>query len=462
MKKSTVAISVIVALGAVWTGGAWYTGQKAQTEYERQIQYVNEKVNKSLEFYGVEIKIEPVKFERGLFTSEYAYNMKITTDNAETDLPISGKLYHGPIPLNTFTPAIFSTDYELVNNEQTKALFDAAQGKKPLTGKFTFSYTEQISGDLDAPLIVYNNNNVTTTFENLKLVYDTDKNGIGKTEATIGAFKAISSAAGEKRAADVEVTNIKVKSDLTATKWEYLTVGKQEIAVENVKLTNKTDVAKTFELKNMSVTSETDAKDNFFNVMSKVNVADVLGNNQSFGTLDVDMQFNHLEADTMNAFVVESLNENERELEALGLKLLQNQPHFILKPIFTNSAGKLDGNLNIELNQFDVNNVNSVLSLFKQFEFGADFNKAALKQFIISAAQVFENMDNATAEQFAEKQLKNLEMSKHTWVNSDDKLTTALKLVDSKLILNNTQEISEQEIQMALFMLMMGLGSLGQ
>ena len=41
MKKSVVALGVIVALGAVGVGGAWFTGEKAQTEYLRQIELAN-------------------------------------------------------------------------------------------------------------------------------------------------------------------------------------------------------------------------------------------------------------------------------------------------------------------------------------------------------------------------------------------------------------------------------------
>ena len=41
MKKSAVALGVIVALGAVGVGGAWFTGEKAQTEYLRQIELAN-------------------------------------------------------------------------------------------------------------------------------------------------------------------------------------------------------------------------------------------------------------------------------------------------------------------------------------------------------------------------------------------------------------------------------------
>ena len=43
MKKSTVALGVIVALGIVGIGGAWFTGEKAQTEYLRQIELANQK-----------------------------------------------------------------------------------------------------------------------------------------------------------------------------------------------------------------------------------------------------------------------------------------------------------------------------------------------------------------------------------------------------------------------------------
>jgi uncharacterized protein YdgA (DUF945 family) len=31
MKKSLVAAGVIIALGVVWTGGAWYTGKQLES-----------------------------------------------------------------------------------------------------------------------------------------------------------------------------------------------------------------------------------------------------------------------------------------------------------------------------------------------------------------------------------------------------------------------------------------------
>ena len=43
MKKSTVALGVIVALGIETIGDAWFTGEKAKTEYLRQIEIVIQK-----------------------------------------------------------------------------------------------------------------------------------------------------------------------------------------------------------------------------------------------------------------------------------------------------------------------------------------------------------------------------------------------------------------------------------
>ena len=41
MNKSLVAVGVIVALGVVWTGSAWYTGKKIETHLEDMIAQAN-------------------------------------------------------------------------------------------------------------------------------------------------------------------------------------------------------------------------------------------------------------------------------------------------------------------------------------------------------------------------------------------------------------------------------------
>lgn len=129
MKKSTVAIGVIAALALVWTGGAWYTGKTAEAEYQRQIELVNQKWAKSAEAYNTELKIENAKFMRGLFSSDVAYDItfKPLPDSETFVIPLEGKVYHGPLPLNeisrfNLSPAMFSTTGQIVKNEKTQAV----------------------------------------------------------------------------------------------------------------------------------------------------------------------------------------------------------------------------------------------------------------------------------------------------------------------------------------------------
>lgn len=48
MNKSLVAVGVIVALGVVWTGGAWYTGKKIETHLEDMVAQANAQLNRQL------------------------------------------------------------------------------------------------------------------------------------------------------------------------------------------------------------------------------------------------------------------------------------------------------------------------------------------------------------------------------------------------------------------------------
>ena len=75
MNKSKVAVALVVVLGATWIGGAWYTGKTAESEYRRQIEYVNQKMAVSTGAEGVAVKIDNVKFERGLFSSDFSYDI---------------------------------------------------------------------------------------------------------------------------------------------------------------------------------------------------------------------------------------------------------------------------------------------------------------------------------------------------------------------------------------------------
>ncbi|WP_139284420.1 DUF945 family protein, partial [Vibrio cholerae] len=57
MKKSAV-VGVVVALGAVWTGTAWYTGQKAEAFVKQSVEQANVELQKFGEKWGVAAVVE--------------------------------------------------------------------------------------------------------------------------------------------------------------------------------------------------------------------------------------------------------------------------------------------------------------------------------------------------------------------------------------------------------------------
>ena len=98
MKKSKLAIGVIAVLGAAWIGGAWFTGQTAETEYKRQIEQANQKFKALGVSDSLNVEFKNKSFDRGLFSSQVEDEVVISLPQAQKQLtiPFSTKLYHGP------------------------------------------------------------------------------------------------------------------------------------------------------------------------------------------------------------------------------------------------------------------------------------------------------------------------------------------------------------------------------
>ena len=47
MKKTLVAAGVVIALGIIWTGGAWYTGKQLESRLGEMISQANEKIKRT-------------------------------------------------------------------------------------------------------------------------------------------------------------------------------------------------------------------------------------------------------------------------------------------------------------------------------------------------------------------------------------------------------------------------------
>lgn len=187
MNKSLVAVGVIVALGVVWTGGAWYTGKKIETHLEDMVAQANAQLKLTAPESNLEVSYQ--NYHRGVFSSQLQLLVK----------PIAGKenpwiksgqsvifnesVDHGPFPLAqlkklNLIPSMASIQTTLVNNEVSKPLNYEQKDEKVAfsggefqlnadrDGKAISLSGEAQSGRIDA--VNEYNQKVQLTFNNLK------------------------------------------------------------------------------------------------------------------------------------------------------------------------------------------------------------------------------------------------------------------------------------------------------
>ena len=104
MKKSLVAVSVIVVLGAAWTGASWYTGKQIEQHMGEVVDNANGQLKAYLPKAGVKLSYE--NYQRGLFSSKVRYVLRSDgTDTSENAALKAGEevafletIDHGPFP----------------------------------------------------------------------------------------------------------------------------------------------------------------------------------------------------------------------------------------------------------------------------------------------------------------------------------------------------------------------------
>ncbi|AWH87356.1 YdgA family protein [Limnobaculum parvum] len=155
MKKSIVAVGVLVVLGGVWVGGAWYTGKMIQGQVNKSIVDAQTYFNKNVPEYQATISV--ADYQRGVFSSTINYQLEmIDQTNAEgpqkDSVTIHQEVSHGPFPLAKLSliPKLAYSKTELVKQGSLDKLFEMAGGKSPVSIDILTSY----SGNSDLKVVL--------------------------------------------------------------------------------------------------------------------------------------------------------------------------------------------------------------------------------------------------------------------------------------------------------------------
>lgn len=161
MKKTGIALGVLLAAGAVCTGGAWYTAGQLEGALQGAISEGNRQLQTSMPGSG--LALELVSLERGLFSSTARYRLRLDKPGDEepaAELRFVDHIEHGPLPLSRLAslrwlPVMATSRVELERNADVEPWFAAAGAAVPLRGTFAIGYGGGVDGQLQlAPLQV--------------------------------------------------------------------------------------------------------------------------------------------------------------------------------------------------------------------------------------------------------------------------------------------------------------------
>ena len=500
MKKSTVALGVIVALGIVGVGGAWFTGEKAQTEYLRQIELANQKFQSLGLSDSVNLVYKNKQFDRSFFTSQVEDEVVISLpkEGQVFTIPLSTKLYHGPFPLNqleklNFVPTMFSAQGVIGKNETTQPLFDFLKSDKPVQYQASTSYSlatkgkvELAGGELTDPA----SPGTKVTWSNINIGFDVDKDRAGKYDMALDEVIADfgpNSADGKDSQDATAVKSVKTKmkgmkldASFNPTKWTYIYTGKGSYTTESFEMTSTDYAGKTTSIieKGLKATSDISLNGDFVNLKSESAVDSFVLDGKELGKLTNNSELNHIEANAANALIEavftvfksvrDDKNVNDEVVSEIlsswveehGMAIFNNQPQLKLNPVsISDNQGKVSLDLNVALAKdpkFDLMKGN----LYKQFtDFAVHIHvdKATAEKIMTQFAP---EEDKALIKEKIEEQAKQA-AAQNIVVNNDKNVTLALVLEKGELKLNG-QVIPEEQVQGVLFMLIMSAAMQGK
>ncbi|MDN3212388.1 YdgA family protein [Haemophilus sp. SZY H57] len=492
MKKSTVALGVIMALGAVGVGGAWFTGEKAQTEYLRQIELANKQAQALGSSDLFKVVYQNKQFERGFFTSQVEDEVVISLpkEGKVFTIPFSTKLYHGPFPLNqlekfNFVPTMFSAQGVIGKNETTQPLFDLLKSDKPVQYQATTSYNLSTKGKVElagGELTDPESPGTKVTWSNINMGFDVNKDLAGKYDMTLNEVSAtvlpevMEEQDGEDmpKSITMKMKGMKVEGSYNPTKWAYIYTGKSTSLIDSFEMATLDHAGKesTVVEKGFKAKSDISLDGDFVSAKSENTVDSIAVDGKDFGKLTYNGELNHIEANAANALiealftVFKSVSDdknvkNEVVSEILsswvenhGMVIFNNQPQIKLNPVsISDNQGKVSLDLNVALAKdpkFDLM-AGSLYKQFTDFAVNIHVDKATAEKIMTQFAP---EEDKALVKEKIEEQAKQA-AAQNIVVNNDKNVTLTLVLEKGELKLNG-QLIPEEQVQGVLFMLIMG------
>ncbi|MBV6288463.1 YdgA family protein [Pseudomonas aegrilactucae] len=157
-KKLGVVCGLAVAVAAVCTAGAWYTGKQLPGVLEQGVAQSNLQMEKSLKSTGAAGRLELVSLEQHLFSSVARYKFTVNASSLGSDagginVTLVDHIEHGPFPWSRvkafkLMPVMAASNTTIEKDASTAAWFALTGDASPLQGQFSMAYDQSYAGTI--------------------------------------------------------------------------------------------------------------------------------------------------------------------------------------------------------------------------------------------------------------------------------------------------------------------------
>ena len=248
MKKSLVAAGVVIALGVVWTAGAWYTGKQLESRLAQMVTEANSQIARTAPEISVVLSAE--NYQRSLFSSQLELVIKPVEGKRNPwlkpgqSIVLHESVDHGPFPLAQLSsfnliPSMASVRSTLVNNEVTKPLFDIAKGESPFVVETRIGYGGDSRSDISLRPLNSETEGQKVAFSGGDFRLGTDKNGNTITFSGQVQSALVDAVNEYNQRVQVSFNNLKTEGSSELSSFDErlgsqkLTLDKLAVAIEN-------------------------------------------------------------------------------------------------------------------------------------------------------------------------------------------------------------------------------------
>ncbi|MDT8851315.1 YdgA family protein [Pantoea dispersa] len=311
MKKTKVAVGVIVALGVIWTGAAWFTGKQLESHMDEMLQNANSQINAYAPNSRLTLSYQD--YQRGVFSSKTKLVIQASSQTEDNPLLKPGQsivlnetIDHGPFPFaqlkrGNLIPSMASVHTELENTDAVKKLFELTQGKSLVNADTRVGYSGATDTALHLLPVDYSNaqtgDRLTTNGGTLNVSADSK----GDKVSLQGDFPSIAVTSKNQLQQPVLFTlnGLKLGGD-THLSPEGVRVGDQTITLD--KLDASINGQEGLTLEKLDGKSSFDNKDGKIGGQIDYQVDNISLQKQPFGEAKLAMKFAQFDAQAVKTF----------------------------------------------------------------------------------------------------------------------------------------------------------------